>query len=1473
VLGGSTVTNTGSTAVVGDLGVSPGTAITGFPPGTVTGGTIHSNDAVAQQAQADLTVAYSALAGLACNTVLTGQNLGGLTLGPGVYCFTSSAQLTGTLTLDAQGNPSAQFIFQIGSTLTTASNSIVQVINGAQNCNIWWQVGSSATIGTATAFAGNILALASITMTTGANASGRLLARTGAVTLDSNNATVCAACNAITLAPSTLPPGTIGAAYNQTITATGGTAPYAFTGISGSLPNGLTLATSGALTGVPTTAGSFTFTVRATDAAGCFGSRVYTIVINPAPCQTITLSPSTLPSATAGTPYGPVTITATGGTGPYTYAVTSGSLPPGLTLSPAGVISGTPSQSGSFTVTITATDSLGCFGSQIYTALVNCPTISIGPASLPNATVGVAYGPVTITASGGTAPYSFTIVSGSLPPGLSLSGAGIISGGPTTAGNSTFTIRATDAAGCIAERLYTLIVNAAPCPTITVSPATLPAAIVGVAYGQTITASGGTAPYTFSVTSGVLPPGLSLSSAGLLSGTVTSAGAYTFTITATDAVGCLGSRVYTLTVNCPTITIGPASLPNATVGVSYGPVSITASGGTAPYSFTIVSGSLPPGLNLSAAGILSGTPTLAGNSTFTIRATDASGCLAERLYTLIVNAAPCLTITVSPATLPAVIVGIAYSQAITASGGTAPYSFAVTSGVLPPGLSLSSAGLLSGTLTSSGNYTFTVTATDALGCLGARVYTLAVNCPTITIGPASLPNATVGVAYGPVTITASGGTAPYGFTIISGSLPPGLNLSAAGILSGTPTMAGNSTFTIRATDASGCFAERLYTLIVNAAPCPTITVSPATLPPAFVGIAYGQTITASGGTAPYSFAVTSGVLPPGLSLSSAGLLSGTLMSAGSFTFTITATDALGCLGSRVYTLNVSCPVITIGPASLSDATVGVAYGPVTFTATGGTAPYTFIVVSGSLPPGLNLSAAGVLSGTPMTAGNSTFTIRATDAAGCFAERPYTLIVNAAPCPPITVSPATLPAVIVGIAYSQAITASGGTAPYSFAVTSGVLPPGLSLSSAGLLSGILTSTGNYTFTVTATDALGCLGSRLYTFAVNCPPITIAPATLPNATVGVAYSQTITASGGTAPYIFTLVSGSLPGGITLSGAGVLSGTPTMAGSSTFTIRATDDSGCFAERLYTLIVNVAPCPPLTVSPEMLPAAIVGIPYSQTITASGGTTPYTFAVTAGALPPGLSLSSAGLLSGTLTSAGNYTFTVTATDAAGCIGSRVYTFAVNCPEITVSPATLPAAVAGVAYSQTITASGGTAPYTFFMTAGALPPGLSLSSAGLLWGTPTSFGGYTFTITATDANGCLANRIYALTLDCPPITITPATLPDGTIGVPYGLITITASGGIGPYTFAVSSGALPPGLTLSAGGVLSGTPTSSGSFTFTITATDSVGCQGTRTYNITIAASAPAVPVAIPTLGTVGLTIFILMLAAAGMLAVNRFTM
>ena len=189
VLGGTTVTNANATTIAGDLGVNPGLAITGFPPGIVIGA-VHAGDAVALQAQTDVTAAYGVLASEACNVDLTGTDLGGLTLTPGVYCFSSSAQLTGSLVLDAGGRADAVFVFKMVSTLTTASNASVRVINGGGACGVYWQVGSSATLGTGTAFGGNILALTSISLATGATVSGRVLARNGAVTMDANSVSI-----------------------------------------------------------------------------------------------------------------------------------------------------------------------------------------------------------------------------------------------------------------------------------------------------------------------------------------------------------------------------------------------------------------------------------------------------------------------------------------------------------------------------------------------------------------------------------------------------------------------------------------------------------------------------------------------------------------------------------------------------------------------------------------------------------------------------------------------------------------------------------------------------------------------------------------------------------------------------------------------------------------------------------------------------------------------------------------------------------------------------------------------------------------------------------------------------------------------------------------------------------------------------------------------------------------------------------
>lgn len=200
ILAGTTVSNTGSSVIKGSVGVSPGSAIVGFPPGIVSPGSIDAADPAAATAEADLTVAYNNAAGQGLTQTLTGQNLGGKTLGPGVYFFATSAQLTGTLTLDGGGNSNSIFIFQIGTTLTTAGASVVAAINGAQAANIFWQVGSSATLGTSSIFIGNILAFTSITTTTSALMSGRLLARNGAVTTDTIALTF----------PPVIPPGGLG---------------------------------------------------------------------------------------------------------------------------------------------------------------------------------------------------------------------------------------------------------------------------------------------------------------------------------------------------------------------------------------------------------------------------------------------------------------------------------------------------------------------------------------------------------------------------------------------------------------------------------------------------------------------------------------------------------------------------------------------------------------------------------------------------------------------------------------------------------------------------------------------------------------------------------------------------------------------------------------------------------------------------------------------------------------------------------------------------------------------------------------------------------------------------------------------------------------------------------------------------------------------------------------------------------------
>jgi hypothetical protein len=245
VLAGTTVTNTGPSVISGDVGVSPGTAVTGFAPVEVTNGTIHRADAVAAKAQSDTTIAYNDAAGRTTSETVT-ADLAGQNLSPGVYTGPTLA-LNGTLTLDAHGDPNAVYVFKAGSTLKTGSGSAVLLVNGADPCNVFWQVGSSATLGTTTSFAGTVLALASITAKTNATVAGRLLARNGAVTLDTNTIT-STECST---------PGSTGGSGGTTAGSTGGTTSGGTTaGSTGGTTSGGTTAGTGGTTSGETTAGT-----------------------------------------------------------------------------------------------------------------------------------------------------------------------------------------------------------------------------------------------------------------------------------------------------------------------------------------------------------------------------------------------------------------------------------------------------------------------------------------------------------------------------------------------------------------------------------------------------------------------------------------------------------------------------------------------------------------------------------------------------------------------------------------------------------------------------------------------------------------------------------------------------------------------------------------------------------------------------------------------------------------------------------------------------------------------------------------------------------------------------------------------------------------------------------------------------------------------------------------------------------------
>lgn len=532
---------------------------------------------------------------------------------------------------------------------------------------------------------------------------------------------------------------------------------------------------------------SYTFTVKAINVVGTGTESAKTtpaVKINALP----TLVLSTPVAGEVGAAYSIPAFVPTGGTGPFTWTVESGSLPTGIVLSSAGALTGLPTADGIANFTVKVTDSAGKSASAALTLTV-APAPVLSNGSPPAGQVGVSYADALgVQAGTGTGPFIWSISAGGLPAGVTLNtSTGLLLGIPTTAGSYPFTVSVIDAKSQTATQALTITVTASP----TLSFPAPPGGQVQVPYSDQLVVTGGTGPYSWSST-GPLPIGVSLNVlTGLLSGTPTVAGSYPLIIGVEDSRGQGASQPVTLTIAAPpALTFTP---PAGEVGVAYTAQPVR-TGGTGPFTYSIQLGTLPAGLTLNAGtGTISGTPTAAETSAVTIRVVDGFGQSATAVGTVIVVAAPSLALPV-PQTGD---VGVAYLDQLTVTGGTGPFAWSILSGALPTGLNLGGGtGLISGTPSAGGTFSFTVQVTDGFGRSATQA---------LSIGIRSL--ATVVLQAAPVSISPGGSVAltatvgPVGATGIvtfTDTISSGPNIGAIAILAAT-SVTGDGTAQVTVT--------------------------------------------------------------------------------------------------------------------------------------------------------------------------------------------------------------------------------------------------------------------------------------------------------------------------------------------------------------------------------------------------------------------------------------------------------------------------------------------------------------------------------------------------------------------------------------------------------------------------------------------------------------------------------------------------
>ncbi|GLB50763.1 T9SS type A sorting domain-containing protein [Neptunitalea lumnitzerae] len=1005
---------------------------------------------------------------------------------------------------------------------------------------------------------------------------------------------------------------------------------------------------------------------------GCESDRVaVTVILN----NSITLTTSQTNVSCYNQNDGSATVTPTTGTPPYTYLWSNGAT----TATIAGVPAGT--------YNVTVSDTNGCSSTTSVT-ITQPAEINVNITAQTNVSCnGDTTGSATVTASNGTAPYTYAWSNGATNATNTNLAAGV------------YTVNVTDANGCSSTATVTIT---EPAPISIAATVNSNVSCNGLTDGSaTVNATGGVGPYSYAWSNGAT------------TATITGVAAGTYTVFVTDMNGCTNSDTVTITEPNAIATLITVNTPIACNGDTNGEVTIVASNGTAPYSFAWSNGATTNTITNLAAG------------TYSVNVTDANGCTTSDAVTI--TEPTVLTASATANTMVSCNGAADGSATATANGGTAPYTYAWSNGATTASI----AGVAAGT--------YTVNITDANGCSDSTTVTITEPAPIIITTTVNNNVSCNGSTDGSATANATSGLAPYTYLWSNGATTATITGVAAG------------TYTVFVTDANGCTNSDTVTITEPNAIATLITVN---TPIACNGDTNGEvTIVANNGTAPYSFAWSNGATTNTITGVAAG------------TYTVLVTDANGCTVSDAVTITEPTVLTASATANTMVSCNGNNDGSATATANGGTAPYTYAWSNG----------ATTATNTNLAAG--TYNVTITDANGCTTSA--TVIITEPTAITTSIS-GTMASCNGGMDGSASVTANGGTAPYTYAWSNG----DTAATATNLAAG--------TYSVDVTDANGCIASETIVITEPTPITTSTATTMVSCNGGNDGSATVTVNDGTAPYTYAWSNGATTATIT----GVAAGT--------YTIDITDANGCTTSDTATI---TEPLPLSTTITDVPVSCNGGTDGSATAAVSGGTAPYTYLWSNGATTATI----ANLLAGI--------YSVDITDANGCITSEA--LIITEPTVLTASASADIMVScngGMDGSATVTATGGTAPYTYAWSNGDTNATAMNLAAG------------TYTVDITDANGCTTDATVIIT---EPTALSATATANNTPQCSESLdgsATAMATGGTAPYSYLWDNGeTTDTAINLSVA-------------THTVTITDANGCTTTATVTINFNDTTAPVP-------------------------------